>query len=72
MKKDRVYSLCEAIADISYIATKENYPAANSREMIGQFIQWAMEFDYSINTFNGESILRYTIFSQLIILPCLK
>ena len=46
MKKEKVYALCEAIADISYIAAKENYRTDNSREMISQFIQWAKEFEY--------------------------
>jgi len=44
MKNSKVYSLCEAVADIAYIAAKENYRTKNSRKMIGQFIQWAKEF----------------------------
>ncbi len=46
MKKDKVYSLCEAVADISYTAAKENYRTNDSREMIAQFIEWAKEFEY--------------------------
>jgi len=46
MKKEKVYALCEAVADISYIAAKENYRTDDSREMISQFIQWAREFEY--------------------------
>jgi hypothetical protein len=46
MKKAKIYSLCEAVADISYIAANENYRTEDSREMISQFIQWAEEFEY--------------------------
>ena len=46
MKKEKVYSLCEAVADISYIAAKENYRTGDSRQMINQFIEWASEFEY--------------------------
>jgi hypothetical protein len=42
----KVYSLCEAVADISYIAASENYKTKDSREMISQFIEWAKEFEY--------------------------
>ena len=45
MKKEKVYSLCEAVADITYIAAKENYETDDSREMISQFIHWAKEFE---------------------------
>jgi len=41
MTKNKVYSLCEAVADISYIAATENYYTNDSREMISQFIEWA-------------------------------
>lgn len=46
MKKEKIYSLCEAVADITYIAAKENYQTDDSREMISQFIHWAKEFEY--------------------------
>jgi hypothetical protein len=46
MTKNKVYSLCEAVADISYIAATENYYTNDSREMISQFIEWATEFEY--------------------------
>lgn len=46
MKKKKIYSLCEAVADITYVAAKENYHTADSREMISQFIEWANEFEY--------------------------
>jgi len=44
MKNKQVYSLCEAVADITYIAAKENYRGDDSREMISQFIHWAEDF----------------------------
>ncbi|HUN03057.1 MAG TPA: hypothetical protein PLS00_09395 [Niabella sp.] len=43
---DKTYSLCEAVADIAYIASKENYETADSRKMISQFIESAQEFEY--------------------------
>lgn len=46
MKRKKVYSLCEAVADIAFIAAKENYHTDDSREMIAQFILWAKEFEY--------------------------
>lgn len=45
MKKKSIYSLCEAVADISYIAAKENYTTGDGREMIRQFIHWTNEFE---------------------------
>lgn len=42
----KTYSLCEAVADIAYIASKENYETADSRKMIAQFIEWAQEFEW--------------------------
>ncbi|MEJ7823374.1 MAG: hypothetical protein WKF85_13710 [Chitinophagaceae bacterium] len=46
MNTEKVYSLCEAVADISYIAAKQNYRSEDSRDMINQFIEWAKEFEY--------------------------
>lgn len=46
MNNAKVYSLCEAVADISYIAASKNYSTEDSREMISQFIEWAKEFEY--------------------------
>lgn len=46
MNNSKVYSLFEAIADISYIAASEKYRTGDSREMIAQFIQWAKEFEF--------------------------
>jgi hypothetical protein len=41
----KIYSLCEAVADIAFIAAKENYETEDSREKFGQFIEWANEFE---------------------------
>lgn len=46
MINKKVYSLCEAIADISFIAAKENYESKDSRVKFAQFIEWAQEFEY--------------------------
>ena len=46
MKKAKIYSLCEAVADIVFIAAKENYETQDSREKFSQFIEWAKEFEY--------------------------
>ena len=71
MKKDKIYSLCEAVADISYIAAQQNYRTDNSREMIGQFIEWAKDFEimhkqieWGVNSPLDyiESIFHFTIF----------
>lgn len=40
-KAARTYSLCEAVADISYIAGKEKYYSGNARADIATFIEWA-------------------------------
>ena len=45
MTKDKIYSLCEAVADIAYIAAKENYETKDTREKFSQFIDWAYEFE---------------------------
>jgi len=41
----KVYSLCEAVADIAYIAGYKNYYGGDSREDIAKFIGWAEEFE---------------------------
>lgn len=46
MKRRKIYSLCEALADITYIAAEKRYRTEDSRVMIGQFIEWAKEFDF--------------------------
>lgn len=45
MTEDQIYSLCEAVADIAYIAGANNYKTENSRDSIAFFIQWAKEFE---------------------------
>jgi hypothetical protein len=45
MTNEKIYSLCEAVADISYIAAEENYRTGDSRQMVSQFIEWANEFE---------------------------
>lgn len=46
MTNKQVYSLCEAVADIAYIAAKEEYEIEDSRRKFAQFIEWAQEFEY--------------------------
>lgn len=46
MKKEQVYTLCEAVTDITYIAAKENFDMEDSRRKFAQFIEWAQEFQY--------------------------
>ena len=41
MTKKQAYSLCQAVADIAFIAAKENYQTKDSREKFAQFIEWA-------------------------------
>jgi hypothetical protein len=66
MKNKQVYSLCEAVADITYIAANENYRTDDSREMISQFIHWAEEFErlhkhieWGINSFTLFKITQW-------------
>ncbi|MEP6805996.1 MAG: DUF6805 domain-containing protein, partial [Flavobacterium sp.] len=49
MKNAKIHSLCEAVADITYIAAEKKYRTDDSRAMIGQFIEWAEDFEISIN-----------------------
>ncbi len=46
MTNKKVYSLCEAVADIAFIAAKENYETKDSREKFARFIEWAKEFEW--------------------------
>jgi hypothetical protein len=73
MDQKKIYSLCEAVADISYIAASENYRTNDSREMISQFIQWAKEFEYlhkkiewGVNSQSDyiDSIYHFTMFKM--------
>ena len=41
----KVYSLCEAVADIAYIAGDDGYYTGDSRKDIADFISWAKEFE---------------------------
>jgi hypothetical protein len=43
--KEKTYKLCEAVADIAYIAGTRNYYGGNSRQDIEDFIHWAEEFE---------------------------
>ena len=45
MTNDKIYSFCEAVADIAFIAAKESYDTKDSREKFAQFIEWAKEFE---------------------------
>lgn len=71
MTNKKIYSLCEAVADIAFIAAKENYKTEDSREMISQFIKWAVEFEYLHKNIEWgvnspldyiDSIYHFTIF----------
>lgn len=73
MKKEKIYSLCEAVADIAYIAAEERYRTDDSREMISQFIKWAEDFEYIHRNVEWgvnspleyiESIYYFTIFKM--------
>ena len=44
-QKDIIYSLCEAVADIAFIAGTKEYYSGNSRQDIEDFIHWAEEFE---------------------------
>jgi len=41
----RTYELCEALADIAYLAGRESYYGGDSREDVANFIKWAQEFE---------------------------
>lgn len=45
--KSKTYSLCEAVADIAYIAGEQRYYGGDSRADIADFISWAQEFEYT-------------------------
>lgn len=71
MTEKEIYSLCEAVADIAYIAAEEKYRTEDSREMIDQFITWAMDFEcihrkieWGVNSPLDyiDSIYHFTIF----------
>ncbi|MBL7738828.1 MAG: hypothetical protein JNK14_06380 [Chitinophagaceae bacterium] len=71
MTDKKIYSLCEAVADVSYIAAKEKYRTEDSREMIAQFIELARDFEYMHRNIEWgvnspleyvDSIYHFTIF----------
>lgn len=45
MNEKQIYSLCEAVADISFIAGTKHYYSGDSRKDIADFIEWAKEFE---------------------------
>lgn len=45
MTDKQVYSLCEAVADISFLAGEEKYYSGNARQDMADFIEWAKEFE---------------------------
>lgn len=45
MTEKQIYSLCEAVADIAFIAGEEKYYSGNARQDIADFIEWAKEFE---------------------------
>ncbi len=45
-RKKETYSLCEAVADIAYIAGVKGYYGGDSRQDVADFISWAKEFEY--------------------------
>lgn len=44
-KADIVYSLCEAVADIAYIAGYKHHYSGDSRGDMASYISWAQEFE---------------------------
>lgn len=45
MTNEQIQSLCEAVADIAYIAGHDKYYGGDSREDTANFIEWAKEFE---------------------------
>ena len=45
MNEEQIYSLCEAVADIAFIAGEEKYYSGNERQDKADFIEWAKEFE---------------------------
>jgi hypothetical protein len=44
-RNKKEYSLCEAVADISFLAGRADYYDGDSRTDIAMFISWAKEFE---------------------------
>jgi hypothetical protein len=71
MTDAEIYSLCEAVAEIAYIACEEEYETDDSREKYAQFIEWAKDFEYMHRNIEWgvnspleyiDSIYHFTIF----------
>lgn len=45
MTDKQINSLCEAVADIAFLAGEEKYYSGNARQDIADFIEWAKEFE---------------------------
>ncbi len=45
MTTTKIYSLCEAVADIAFIAANEQYETNDTRQKFAQFIEWAKDFE---------------------------
>ena len=42
---EKIYSLCEAVADIAYAAGYRKFYSGDSRQDISDFIEWSKEFE---------------------------
>ena len=49
MNENKIYALCEDVADIAFIAGAAKYYSGDSREDIANFIAWAKEFEEQNN-----------------------
>lgn len=49
MNEAQVYSLCEAVADIAFVAGENGYYSGDSRRDTADFISWAKEFEQIYN-----------------------
>lgn len=45
MTEEQIYSLCEALSDIAYIAGENKYYSGDERKDRADFIEWAKEFE---------------------------
>ena len=45
MTDEKIYYLCQAVADIAFLAGRSDYYSGNSRGDIACFIAWAQEFE---------------------------
>lgn len=45
MTDQKIQSLCEAVADIAFIAGEQKFYSGDSRADISNFIEWAKEFE---------------------------